>query len=125
VLYRITSALVVLASCVPCQGGQYSLVHDGRSAYAIYASANAPSSVKQAANELQRYINKASGVELPGHIFMPQEDFLRHGEFLSRVRKPAKQVSVSAPESCVGGPSERRGWIPAAAGIRGRTRLRG
>ena len=61
---RIWCVTVIIGLAGLCAAEQ-PLVTGGRSAYSIYAAADAPSSVKQAAEELQQYIRKATGAELP------------------------------------------------------------
>ncbi len=63
------SRLVLLSAATMWAGFIHAaplpLVDDARSAFVIYHEANAPSSVKRAAGELQRVVEVATGVKLP------------------------------------------------------------
>lgn len=56
---------LLLAAAPACAAGQCVVVRGERSAFAIYRDEAAPGSVRRAASELQLYVRKATGVELP------------------------------------------------------------
>jgi len=58
-------ASIVFASRCVCEGGEVALVRDGKGLAEIVVAADAPAIVKYAADELQTYVRKMSGAELP------------------------------------------------------------
>lgn len=61
---KLILALALIAACVPVQGDELTLVEPGRSGYVIQQAADAPETAKLAAREIQRVIQRATGVEL-------------------------------------------------------------
>ncbi len=61
----LTAATVLAGFTLQACAESRTVVADGKSAYSIYFDAKAPKSIRRAALELQRVIEKATGVKLP------------------------------------------------------------
>ncbi len=59
------ACLVLLVALTACVRADVTLVDDGRPVAAIYHAADAPATVRQAAEELQRVVQVATGAKLP------------------------------------------------------------
>jgi len=68
----LTAATVLAGFTLQACAESRTVVADGKSAYSIYFDAKAPKSIRRAALELQRVIEKATGVSCPWSTRRPR-----------------------------------------------------